>query len=227
VNTPIPREFVGLARVFRNRVAAADGRIRAAMPAIIGPLRPRLHRTHRPQLSIREIDDALRAWQSVMDDGLMLDGRLRTYRRSFMVAQLRPTCDRITAAAWEDDETGQPAIALSWHVLQMRGRKAEFTVTPIVTMALHAMARRIERGDGCEDSNIIEDLAPLAAHTAADRSTVAPPPAPPIPAEIPATRGRWAGRWVTARDAARRRDFKVFQVQTFLDDEMEYSNAYP
>lgn len=223
----VPRESLGQARLFRNRVAAADDRIRAAMPAIIGPLRPRVHRTLRPQLAIREIDDALRGWQTAVTDEFTLDGRLRTHRRNFALAELRPTCDRIAAVGWEDAASGQDAISIAWHLLRMRGAAVEFVVAPVATMTLHAVARRIERGDGREHSKIVDDLALLAAYVLAGKRPIEPPPTLPVTAEVPLPGGRWVGQWVTARDAGRHRDFKMFQAQTFLDDEMEYSNAHP
>ena len=226
MSTPVPREFVGLARAFRNRVAAADARVAAVVPGIVGQLRAHAHGMRNGKLSKLDMQVALRAWQTGVTDSYMLDARLRTERRRFTVAELRATCDRMTAgAAWNGAE--QDAVALSWHAIQLHDRLVDYLIRPVATMTLHALARRFERGDGREDSNVVQDLAPLAAYAAADKTAVAPPPTLPVTAEVRVSDGRWAGRWVVARDAARRRDFRIFQVQTFLDDEMEYSNAHP
>lgn len=179
----VPSEFLGRARLLRNRVAAAFAEAEPQMAELLAPLRPRPGFAASP--SDRYFRDLARRWRRL--PGV---GRLRLFAEATAggldIVEFRLIPMKITAADWEDDE---PALGVGAIVVAARRLKPlrERRVV-LAAVGLHALARRYERGQR-DDRSVLADLVALGRDVVGgDNADVAVP-----------TGG--GGRWVCRRHA--------------------------
>lgn len=199
----IPPEFLGQARLFRQQVAAADGRVQAAALAIAAPLRRRL--AEKPRLRPQQAIDATRAWCEQVSDDFTLDTRVTAARCSLRIDELRVTAHSTFVKTWAD-AANQPGISLVWASLIAEPGRFSFEIIPVVTLLQHGLARRIERGNGRSVADVLRDLKALVAAALAGDAV-----------EVPVPAGRWVGERIIAHDVARGCNVPILHCQTFLN----------
>lgn len=105
MNTPVPAEFLGLGRRFREQIAEADDLAARTMPRVFAPLAKRAERcsTPRPEL----LQDAVRHWQQAMPDTGLIDSRIELSRRELHIREVR-------LGATRHADKDEPMIAIFW-----------------------------------------------------------------------------------------------------------------
>jgi hypothetical protein len=98
----VPMEFVGLARLFRNQVAAEDRLVDAALNALTPPLRERLRR--KPALRPEQPMGVLRAWAETVPAAFRV-GRARVahVRTEFAIREHRISTSWLHDDDWKND----------------------------------------------------------------------------------------------------------------------------
>jgi hypothetical protein len=91
----------------------------------------------------------------LLDSSTDLDLRKRTLR----ICQLRVCPSDFRAAAWNVDEAGLSVLGLQ---LDIGPHRFNFAMPSLVTVSLHALARRYQRGLDISDEAIFADLHALA-----------------------------------------------------------------
>ena len=182
----LPREYLGRARLFRNRLAVEDIQSRTAVNKIVTEFRARAKKNKPPRAS--SVTDAIRAWR----DGLGSFGRLALeideQKSSLQIRELRLTAAQATFDNWKP-EVSEAAVCVVLMRLQADSKTFQFTTTKLAGVGLHALARRYQRAFETSDEAIKKDLRTLA-----DAATVDDHLALRDSFRIPASAG--AGLWV-------------------------------
>jgi hypothetical protein len=181
VQQSVPAEFVGLARAFRARIGAeAVGR---SILDIMRPLQARRRKsaTFRPA----DLQDAERQFRNLPSAG-RLTLKIDRDRKGLLIEEIRAASGQFRFCEWADDamdlDVGIVQVSLeavSW------GRIGAFA-NIIVSVSLHALARRYQRGFDTGDGAILAELKALALRHAeiADSMT---------DFAVPGDGGSWAG----------------------------------
>ncbi len=97
--SPVPAEYVGQARVFRNRIDAADREAVHAIKAIIDPLRARFLRNprrHRPEMLV----DAARMWRAEVPETGRLACGIAMDRKALVITECRLSTTSLRCNEW-------------------------------------------------------------------------------------------------------------------------------
>ena len=98
----VPAEFVGLARLFRQSVLAADQHFNSALQAIAGRLQRRL--TGKPSFRQDLIEGTVRMWRErTSNPPCAIVRNVRLGKESLIL-----TAVRLTASTWRDDAWVHP-----------------------------------------------------------------------------------------------------------------------
>jgi hypothetical protein len=155
----VPVEFLGLARQFRNVVAAEDRVVDAALDVISQPLRERLRR--KPSLRRETPMGCLRQFAESVPVTFAVGRPKVAYSRSeFAISENRITTSWIHDDAWNNEvrEHGVSVCTLTFAV--HRGKLVR-RWTPLACISLHALGRRIERSAERDHIALTRDLALL------------------------------------------------------------------
>ncbi len=194
-------EYVGRARVFRDTIVAVDKQVSAALAEITTPLRTRLRRF--PSLRHEQVMGAERAWRRLIPVAFRIGAvRINRGRTEFEISETRVTASLLYDNQWANADKEQ-GVMLSTVTLAVHDRALRQHWHPLAAISLHALARRIERGDSGSHNAILSDLAVLVdADCDADR--------------IGTTDGFWLGGVVLANDRGPGRTVKLRSVRTWL-----------
>jgi hypothetical protein len=171
-------EWRGLARLYRDRVKAEDHLFERASRTIASALRERLRR--HPRLRHEQVAGTLRNWRCGIPTTFRL-GNLTTNldRDHFEIAEPRLTGSVLLDTAWDGDGV-EPGVAVMNYRLRLEGGKLKTHWQAVALISLHALARRIERGEDRAHEAITADLSVLLD-------------ADPEVNEVPASDGYWIG----------------------------------
>ena len=193
----VPVEFIGRARLLRDKIAAAHAGHEAAAEALISPFRPRPGWRPMPRRAM--LDRLGRRWQRL--PGL---GRLRCVAKfaagKLQIAEIRLAPSQIAMAAWGSE--GELAVAILCRLIVVKPPSFSEVIVPFVHVGLHALARRLERSGDREDAAVLQDLGPLARSW---RDTIGGDEF-----EIPAGSGKWIGAVMMAGETP------VMVVRTYV-----------
>jgi hypothetical protein len=198
----VPVEYVGLARRFRDRLAAPAAEARAGIAEIelllrVANPRPGFRTPPAAQLA-REV---VRRWRVLPEFGT-LETHASAVGRHLRLAELRVVPAKMRFESWE----GDAELALALTMTLVKGALPRIVVERrlIADLGLHGLARRYERGTDRADEAVLVDLAALAPawRAATERGG---------DFAIPAGSGRWIGSTTLVRDAP------VLAVRTFVD----------
>jgi hypothetical protein len=211
----VPREFIGLARDFIQRVRQTDAEVTRVIQRVEAIILPRLRR-HKHTLRPEQVRAVERIWGDMPTAFRLGDPIFERSPGGLQIDEVRLRATRRRMAHWETQDNREPAIAIA-HVVVSMTRKARWhcTWTENVTFGLHAIGRRYERGDGRSDAAILRDLDALihlAGREGIDVCAV----------QVPAG-GWWKGRvgYAVARDATtgeEKGSFPALAVETFTPD---------
>jgi hypothetical protein len=200
----VPAEFTGLARVFRQAVVARDHAVQSALASITAPLVERYRR--KPTIRKEMLQDFLRAWSERVSDHYTLDEDVTITRDTLVVRTLRVIAGKGKADGWEQPEW-QDGISLAHVTVSARSREVRLSVEPYAHLLQHAVARRIERGQGRDATAVLRDLKTMGDALTTD--------AVAVPAEIECEGGRWIGDVKIVCHGDRKR--RLYEAKTFLN----------
>jgi hypothetical protein len=199
----VPAAWVGAARQLRRELAvdyaAAELQIaellRVIKPRVIGGKRFRPVPTHHVLRALERRWRELPALSRLSAASGFQDGKLR-------LGETRLAPSRMRFPAWGQAEP-ELAVAILMTAVFSQPPHFAYEQSLIADVGLHALARRIERGEGRDDDSVLADLAVLAhGHATAV--------APGGEFQIPAGGGRWIGSTTVVRDTL------VLAVRTFV-----------
>jgi hypothetical protein len=208
--TPVPFEFLGLGRRFRDQIVDADDR---ALKTMIGVFKPLARRADRSTVSRPELlQDAVRLWRQKMPSVGLLDSKIQMSRRDLHIREVRVGAG--TACAPWNAATDEPVISIVLVELRVAKDVCRLMVDPVVLLPLHALARWYQRSLDNSDAALLTDLAQMASaygeilhiHTALGNRKFL----------CPATSGLWAGSVTERLSEATGRQEQVLSVRTFL-----------
>jgi hypothetical protein len=155
---PVDAQFLGQARALRDRLKATSAMCSRLIDAISLPAVKRAKRHPIPRRE--QLTDIARRWScmpalGLLDSSTDLDLRKRTLR----ICQLRVCPSDFRSAAWHVDEPGLSVLGLQ---LDIGPHRCNFAMPSLVTVSLHALARRYQRGLAVDDTAIFGDLHTLA-----------------------------------------------------------------
>lgn len=186
----VPHEFRGLARAFRSRVEAADLQRGVVLPRVLEPLQRRLFKS--PIFRRETLIDAERDWAKLLPTfGRVAVEHNFTDLRAPQFAELRVIGSTHRLDEWEEGKR-EPGVAVAWVSIGVQNRSWSASTRIVAILALHALARRIQRGRDQSDEALMKDIAALAALPL------------PSPTNIPATKhfvaalddgAEWRGRY--------------------------------
>ena len=155
---PIPPEYLGQARSMRDRLKAVNVECSRAIDHIAAPLVARSKRSPIPRRE--QLTDVAREWACMPAFGL-LDTKIELVlgKRSLHIRQLRAGASDFRATGWKMDEAGVSVIGL---MLDIAAHRFSFVMPSLVSVSLHALARRYQRGLEVNDAAIFGDLHTLA-----------------------------------------------------------------
>jgi hypothetical protein len=200
IGARVPVEYIGLARLLRDRIGLAHARAAAAGDALIRPLRPKPNFTPMPRHEkLRELVSRWRALPNFNRCGGMAefaDGVLR-------IVELHLCPVRMRFATWNDDGD-ELAVALRLRLIRIAPPHFAERDELVADIGLHALARRFERGADRDDAAVLSDVTVLgpawrAAAEAGGEFGIAVP-----------SGGRWIG------SVTRVRGEPVLAVRTFV-----------
>jgi hypothetical protein len=194
-------QWRGLARQFRRQVKTDDVTIDRVLPGITAPLRARLRR--HPKLRREQIAGAERCYRAAIPSAFRIgDLLVNTRRAAFRITEIRLSATWIACDDWQDDYRELGVGVCRFDLALTDGVLSE-TWTPIATASLHAISRRLERGQDASHQALVTDLACLATPPAAAN-------------HISTADGAWAGAMVAT---TLRRGDKVmaFNARTWFD----------
>jgi hypothetical protein len=199
----VPVEFLGLARVYRNQVQAADQACNVALRSIINPLRWRL--ASKPTLRPEHVIDAGRVWSKLMPSAFRIgETRMIRTRREFVIAE-----DRISVSWLQAARSGERERGVSVCRLVVAAHKGDLREDwrPVACVSLHALARRIERGSDRRHAALTSDLARLLTFEADQCG------------QVMCDDGYWLGDLVDLMDETAKSARQCRNVRTFVGHE--------
>jgi hypothetical protein len=154
----VPAEYRGMARVFRDEVRAADGRINRVIAVIMPPLHARLRR--HPRLREEQIAVAAKLYTRDVPAAFRIGAiEICPDRARFSIGETRLTSTWMNSITWDARE---PGVAVARCSLALVSGRLAAHWTPYALVSLHALARRIERGADRSHAALVRDLAVLA-----------------------------------------------------------------
>ena len=158
---PVAREFIGLARQLRYRVAESAIPARFRMDQLIEPLRPKPGFQPYPKHTL--LKHICKQWERLPSFGRLEhfarfeDGKLR-------LADLRATPTKLRYKNWADDDW-EEGISVCQTLVICKPPNFAHEQRDLCAVSLHAAARYYQRASVKSDDAILKDLHPLANFT--------------------------------------------------------------
>ena len=207
----VPVEFIGLARLLRDRIAAEDRPSGEGMGRLTEDVRSRIRRGNPVPRAVA-LSGLAHGWRHKLPPlsrlGLEID--LNARRKTIVIRESRLTSSGYRDQGWDEDAT---EIGLIINLIQVRVGPSdyEFRFFTLSHISLHALARRFQRGLDVGEAAILRDLKALGEATLTDGAAgddfVVPVP---------------GGRWVGGVQAVRNRG--VGPVDTAMIARTYYSD---
>jgi hypothetical protein len=201
----VPPEFIGRARVLRDRLALPAATWAAGSRELLRPFAGPKNTNYlrRRTLLARLPDD----WRRLPALGC-LDLRFTTRARVLDIIETRAIPYRVHTEGWHDDEL---AIALLRRHVRVRGDRRPPAVDQasriFAVIGMHALARRYARGFDCADASVLRDLGALAER-ASWRTGIRGRAAE---LDVPVADGCWRG------SAAKLDGLPVLSIRTYVE----------
>jgi hypothetical protein len=205
----VPAEYRGLARVFRDRIAAEDRASGEAVSRLDRSIRDRFERGNAvPRRDV--LAGAARDWRTHLPplSRLAVEITLAKRGKALTINEMRLSSSEYLDATWTEAERGLAVITVRLDAGPLR---YEFTKRTLAHIGAHALGRRMERGRDTSDAAIKRDIHALGlAHSgladAANGANI----------EVPVPGGSW--RCNVAMMRTKRGDFsQALAVRTYLD----------
>lgn len=202
--TPVPFEWIGLARQLRTRVGETADIAKLNIERLIGPLRPKGRFTPVARhVFLQHICDQ---WQTKYFPEF---GRLSAYAQfengKLRLAEMRAVPTRLRYSSWNDPEDWEQSISIrSTIVINKPSNKPPlfaYEQRDLAAFGLHAVARKWMRGSATHknDDAILQDMREVAHHVIEQKAEF----------EIPVDNGFWVGEGILINSKP------VLMVRTF------------
>jgi hypothetical protein len=149
------REYLGMARVLRTRIAVAAAETNARIAAIVRTEKANFKRRNkgpRPE-SLLAIE---RVWRDLPAFGL-LDEDITCTKKSLVIVEHRMVANKLVRLPGVS-VLDEPGVVIVRGTLSLQPGSVEWTPTVTTTLSLHTMARRYKRGYGDDDEAYFADL---------------------------------------------------------------------
>jgi hypothetical protein len=200
----VPREFLGLARDFRNRARLAAEEATRVTRKVIAPLVARFERNTRPRKEM--LIDAARA----LERDLPAFGRLRLDidldRRAPSLKAEERRCSSASTVLPEWSGEKEPGVCLFANTLDVAPGHLTGSSPTMATIGLHALARFYQRARPRDDAEVLACLGLLFD-------------VPPEQEVVVTPRGRWALQWRPIRVLSTREHKRMACARTFLESD--------
>jgi len=154
----VPYEFIGRARVFRDRALAVNKPTLDAIERIYGQLAARARRSPIPRKDL--LQEAATAWRREIPNFGMLNREIELKRNSLRLVELRVSGGYVHYPHWgEEVEKGIGILRIE---LRCARRLCEMKSDIIGLVGLHALARWMQRRGDQSEGALLGDLAALA-----------------------------------------------------------------
>jgi hypothetical protein len=185
---PVPAEFVGRARAFRNRILADDDQVGAAIGAIIAYARNVLRRRHSYRLE--HFQHLERAWRLTIPNTGRLAFAAERGKDSLTIVDTRICASVFHKGTWEN-HFGEHSLALILYSGRFTSGHLDIESVLVSAVSLHALARRFQRSFDCSDQAVLRDLSLISLNVEGLLNTSL--------FRQPAGDGAWHGETVTVR----------------------------
>jgi hypothetical protein len=160
VSGHVPSEFVGRARALRARIGADDDAVGPAISRILAPLEARRRRS--AIFRADQLIDAERAFRALPAVG-RLSLHVQRDRHGLRIEEYRAAAGMVRFCEWSDAAAMDADVgivrvelnAVSWGRCYVSGGI-------VVSVSLHALSRRYQRGFDTSDAAILAELKQLA-----------------------------------------------------------------
>ena len=206
----VPFEFVGRARVFRDRVLATNEPTLEAIKRIYQTLAVRARRSPLPRKEL--LRAATAAWKRDIPDFGRLDRQIDEKRNTSKLVEIRLGGGYVHYPGWLEAEKGIGIVVIN---LQCEPGRCELKSQIICLIGLHALGRWMQRTHDQNEINLLRDLAALAHESDQllkcgdrldDQSFV-----------CQVLRGAWVGQVVRLRSERTGAESRVLSVRSFLN----------
>ena len=153
----VPYEFVGRARVFRDRALIANKPTLDAIERIYGILAARARQSPIPRKEL--LQEAATAWRREIPGFGMLERKIELKRTSLRLVELRVGGGFVHYPEWLEAEKGIGIVLIE---LCCARRQCEMKSEIICLAGLHALARWMQRSVDQSEGALLSDLAALA-----------------------------------------------------------------
>jgi hypothetical protein len=201
---PVPPEFAGQARAFRNRILADDDRVAPAIGAITTYARDVLRRRHtyRPE-HFKHLE---RAWRLTIPNTGRLAYATECGKNTLTIADTRICSSTFHKGVWKND-FGEHSLTLIIYSGRFTSGHIDIESVPVSAVSLHALARRFQRSFDSSDQAVLRDLSLLGVN-AKDLLNASP-------FRQPAGDGAWHGETVTVSTNEKRVQ-RILATRTFI-----------
>lgn len=151
--------FTRQARALRDRLRVASTECGRLIDEIAAPLVARSRRSPIPR--VEQLVDVARMWRTKQPEFGRLDLTIEWNRRerSLCIRELRACPSDFRAVGWTTDEAGISVIGLA---LDVAPHRFSFVMPSLVSVSLHALGRRYQRGLDVSDEAVLGDMHVLA-----------------------------------------------------------------
>jgi len=153
----VPYEFVGRARVFRDRALAVNKPTLDAVEGIYSILAARARRSPIPRKEL--LQEAATAWRREIPEFGMLERKIELKRNTLRLVELRVGGGLVHYPGWAEAEQGVGIVLIE---LRCARRQCEMKSEIICLAGLHALARWMQRSVDQSESALLSNLAALA-----------------------------------------------------------------
>jgi hypothetical protein len=209
----VPREYLGKARVFREKIEFAAGLSSGLMVSIQKEAYANVRRDYRGIREEKAVDAVERRWRALPTSEQLSLSISRSSPHDIEISDVRCGASNLTYVPLHGivDEL---AIFVAGHGLSVkRGppRRSYWFTVPVATLPLHALGRYFQRCPKADDASLMRDLGILAAQFPTLSDTLGP-------FIVPTPGGRWAGVVADLLEPGGKRA-RALNVRTFLEDD--------
>jgi hypothetical protein len=158
----VPREFLGLGRLFCNRVLIATQSAATAMRQITEDARVIAEK--RPRWRPEHLIGFERQWRRSIPPEGRISLEIERGKRELRISETRLIHSTYKDVRWARPEL-EPSVVLGRYTFQLT-TPAAYSVrrSPLAIIGIHAIARRFERGENRTEEAIAADVSELASN---------------------------------------------------------------
>lgn len=159
IDTHLPAQFRGAARLFRDRIGRAVAPAGPAMKALVANSDRAVRRRHG-SMPREFLPDLEAKWRQLPPGGQLALDITRT-RRNINIVDTRCIPETIGNADWDDGET-EPSLIVVQNRYEITRLWARTQSATTACLSLHALGRFMQRARDTSDEALLRDIGALA-----------------------------------------------------------------